>query len=149
MVQVQLAAIILWHTFALRTWRQRLLRTRAFFPPHILLSHSAESEARGSSNMAGTPARHTQKQWFCTLGMLLQALKEKTRIFVPEGVLLLGVIDEMNVLRSGEVFLQINPSVTSGKRPVLITGPVIMARNPCFHPGDIRKLQVRTASVRL
>lgn len=69
-------------------------------------------------------------------------MKEKTRIFVPDSVLLLGVMDEVRALVSGEVFLQINPGVTSGKSAVVITGPVIMARNPCFHPGDIRKLQV-------
>ena len=79
---------------------------------------------------------------------LAQALKERTRIYVPDSVLLLGVMDEMNVLDSGEVFLRIDPSTGSNTSPVIITGPVIMARNPCFHPGDIRKLQVCSAPTR-
>ena len=74
---------------------------------------------------------------------ILQALKEKTRIYVPDAVLLMGVMDELNVLRTGELFLNISPRPGSGMSPVVITGPVIMGRNPCFHPGDIRRLQVR------
>ena len=66
----------------------------------------------------------------------------RTRIYVPDSVLLMGVMDEVGELRSGELFLQINPRQDGASSPVVITGPVIMARNPCFHPGDIRKLQV-------
>ena len=28
-------------------------------------------------------------------------------------------------------------------RPEVITGEVVVAKNPCFHPGDVRKLRVR------
>ena len=76
---------------------------------------------------------------------LLQALKERTRIYVPDSALLLGVMDEMSVLHHGEVFLRVDPRDGNGASPVVITGPVVMARNPCFHPGDIRKLQVCSA----
>ena len=75
---------------------------------------------------------------------LVQALKEKARIYVPEAVLLMGVMDEMSVLQPGELFLSIDPQNgrVPGASPQVITGPVIMGRNPCFHPGDIRRLQV-------
>lgn len=73
----------------------------------------------------------------------LQALKEKTRIYVPESVLLMGVMDEAGVLAHGELFLQIAPRLGGeAMAPVVITGPVIMGKNPCFHPGDVRLLQV-------
>ena len=74
----------------------------------------------------------------------MQALKEKARIYVPQAVLLMGVMDEMSVLQPGELFLSIDPQNgrVPGASPQVITGPVIMGRNPCFHPGDIRQLQV-------
>lgn len=76
----------------------------------------------------------------------MQALKEKARIYVPQAVLLMGVMDEMSVLQPGELFLCIDPQNgrVPGAGPQVITGPVIMGRNPCFHPGDIRRLQVST-----
>jgi RNA-dependent RNA polymerase len=49
-----------------------------------------------------------------------------------EGALMLGVADETGTLKSGEVFIQSNGHV--------IEGPVVVAKNPCVHPGDIRVL---------
>ena len=74
----------------------------------------------------------------------MQALKEKARIYVPRAMLLMGVMDEMSVLQPGELFLSIDPQNgrVPGASPQVITGPVIMGRNPCFHPGDIRRLRV-------
>jgi RNA-dependent RNA polymerase len=71
-----------------------------------------------------------------------QDLKAKTRIFVPKSALLMGVMDEVGVLQSGEVFLAINPAPGTQSLPSIITVDVIIAKNPCFHPGDVRKLKV-------
>ena len=81
----------------------------------------------------------------------MQSLKERTRIYVPKAVLLMGVMDELSVLEPGELFLSIDPQNgrVPGTSPQVITGPVIMGRNPCFHPGDIRRLQVFHALVLL
>jgi hypothetical protein len=69
-------------------------------------------------------------------------LRDKTRIFVPDACLLIGTVDELDILKEGHVFLQIDRSPLLDA-PQIIEGLVIVAKNPCFHPGDIRVLQVR------
>lgn len=82
------------------------------------------------------PAARKLKQW------QMQDLRNKTRIFVPEATLLMGVVDELGVLEYGQVFIQIDRTLTLDS-PQLVAGNVIIAKNPCFHPGDVRVLQVR------
>lgn len=36
-------------------------------------------------------------------------LRTKARLLVPDGATLVGVLDEFNVLREGEVFVQVGP----------------------------------------
>jgi RNA-dependent RNA polymerase len=62
-------------------------------------------------------------------------IKKKARILAPMSLILMGIVDEHAVLEYGEVFIY--PSVDS---PDPITGPVVIAKNPCLHPGDIRVL---------
>lgn len=71
---------------------------------------------------------------------MIQELKKKTRIFVPDGACLLGVMDEVGVLSYGEVYVQIEDR--EGSRQT-IRGEVLVAKNPCFHPGDVRVLKVQ------
>lgn len=66
---------------------------------------------------------------------------------MPEACLLIGVVDEWNVLEEGQVFLQIDSSPLLDD-PQVIQGTVIVAKNPCFHPGDVRVLQVRDSPSR-
>jgi RNA-dependent RNA polymerase len=89
-------------------------------------------------------------------------LRTKSRIFVPKGRLLMGCLDETKTLNYGEVFVQVTPTpgdrrfVDDGltqfpKYPLgeakkkgvahFVTGWVVVAKNPCVHPGDIRKLK--------
>ncbi|CAF1202197.1 unnamed protein product [Rotaria sordida] len=73
---------------------------------------------------------------------LVKELRTKAKIFVPNSWSLLGVVDESRTLNYGEVFIQIDSSneqrdESTGK---IFRGPVVVTRNPCFHPGDIRKL---------
>ncbi|CAF4723521.1 unnamed protein product [Rotaria sp. Silwood1] len=71
----------------------------------------------------------------------VKELRTKTRILVPNTWSLFGVVDETGTLRYGEVFIQIEQKPESGDySSKIITGPVIVTRNPCFHPGDIRRL---------
>lgn len=96
----------------------------------------------------------------------IKYLKEKARITISEGSLLLGCIDETASLRGHydsdfkpsvtasvdekakhvpQVFVQLsrdpninNSDSKSNVRPKVILGPMLLARNPSLHPGDIR-----------
>ncbi|KAL9029678.1 MAG: hypothetical protein Q9196_002102 [Gyalolechia fulgens] len=84
----------------------------------------------------------------------IKYLKEKARITLPEGAFLLGCIDETATLRGHfngtlpatdfndkvsklpEVFVQLSKG--PGDKASVILGPMLLARNPSLHPGDIR-----------
>jgi RNA-dependent RNA polymerase len=66
----------------------------------------------------------------------VKELRIKARIFVDNTWSLFGVIDETRTLKYGEVFIQIEKRNKSGNLfSKIITGPVVVTRNPCFHPG--------------
>lgn len=69
---------------------------------------------------------------------VLKDLKKKAKIVVPKGAYLLGVMDETGTLEEGEVFVQICDTSNNGLNKQVITGDVVVFRNPCFHPGDVR-----------
>ncbi|KAI3696610.1 hypothetical protein L6452_29029 [Arctium lappa] len=84
----------------------------------------------------------------------LEDLREKSRIFVPEGRWLMGCLDELGVLEQGQCFIQVsNPSVENcfvkhgsrfsdtKRKLTVIKGTVVIAKNPCLHPGDVRVLE--------
>ncbi|XP_068642476.1 RNA-dependent RNA polymerase 6-like [Aristolochia californica] len=88
--------------------------------------------------------------WSAQVGDLLH----KARIFVPLGRWLLGCLDELGVLEHGQCFVQVsNPlleksfnkhgSRFSGLKnnAKVIIGTLVIAKNPCLHPGDIRILE--------
>ncbi len=87
----------------------------------------------------------------------IKYLKEKARITVGEGALLFGCVDETATLKGHfdhvvppshdasieektkalpEVFVQL--SKNPDEKPLVILGPMLLARNPSLHPGDIR-----------
>ncbi|KAK8513559.1 hypothetical protein V6N12_052737 [Hibiscus sabdariffa] len=81
-------------------------------------------------------------------------LREKTRIFINSGRWLMGVLDELGVLEQGQCFIKVsNPSIENcfvkhgsrfaetKKKFEVIKGLVVIAKNPCLHPGDIRILE--------
>ncbi|KAK8567430.1 hypothetical protein V6N12_006018 [Hibiscus sabdariffa] len=81
------------------------------------------------------------------LSMMLQTfrtsklleLRTKTRIFIKNGRSMMGCLDETRTLNYGEVFVQF-----SGSRPeqrFLVQSRVVVAKNPCLHPGDVRVLR--------
>ncbi|KAE8667250.1 RNA-dependent RNA polymerase 1 [Hibiscus syriacus] len=80
------------------------------------------------------------------LSMMLQTfrasklleLRTKTRIFIKNGRSMMGCLDETRTLNYGQVFVQF-----SGSRPgqrFLVQDKVVVAKNPCLHPGDVRVL---------
>jgi RNA-dependent RNA polymerase len=62
----------------------------------------------------------------------LRQLRQKQKIFLKKSGCLIGVVDEKNTLDYGECFLQVPEGIVEGK--------VVVAKNPCLHPGDIRVL---------
>ncbi|CAL8080579.1 unnamed protein product [Prunus armeniaca] len=91
------------------------------------------------------------------LSLMLQAfcasklveLRSKTRIFVPDGRSLMGCLDETRTLEYGQVYVQCsrrkifgcNRSDTSSDDNFIVRGKVVVAKNPCLHPGDVRVLE--------
>lgn len=81
----------------------------------------------------------------------LSDLKSRCRIFVPKGRILLGCLDETGRLNYGQVYVRITMTKTElecgdeSLRKVdestgVIVGKVVVTKNPCLHPGDIRVL---------
>ncbi|KAF8035866.1 hypothetical protein BT93_C1786 [Corymbia citriodora subsp. variegata] len=97
---------------------------------------------------------HLRGMLMCIRAAQLWDLREKARIFVPSGRWLMGCLDELGVLEQGQCFIQVSRpalencfikhgsrfSETKKNRQV-ITGFVVVAKNPCLHPGDIRILE--------
>ncbi|KAF3432098.1 hypothetical protein FNV43_RR26837 [Rhamnella rubrinervis] len=90
----------------------------------------------------------------CRASKLLD-MRNKTKIFVPNGRSMLGCLDETARLKYGEVFVQcsrrklsddfsfISSDITSSSSQdnFIIRGKVIVCKNPCLHPGDVRVLR--------
>ncbi|KAH0985408.1 hypothetical protein GBA52_012585 [Prunus armeniaca] len=85
----------------------------------------------------------------------LQKLRSKTRIFVPNGRSMMGCLDETGTLEYGQVFVQcshrgsrqfydasshIISGSSSSEDSFIVKGKVVVAKNPCLHPGDMRVL---------
>ncbi|KFK22402.1 hypothetical protein AALP_AAs59355U000100, partial [Arabis alpina] len=70
----------------------------------------------------------------------LLELRTKTRVFIPRGRSMMGCLDETEKLEYGQVVVQYSDPTRPGSR-YNITGPVVVAKNPCLHPGDVRVLQ--------
>ncbi|KAJ7776043.1 RNA dependent RNA polymerase-domain-containing protein [Mycena maculata] len=72
----------------------------------------------------------------CIKCQLLRDLKYKARVLVHDGAYLMGVADEYDVLKEGEIYCAITPSGPNSRR--VITGQCTIFRSPCIHPGDAR-----------
>ncbi|GMH33449.1 hypothetical protein BSKO_01283 [Bryopsis sp. KO-2023] len=71
----------------------------------------------------------------------MQNIRKKSRIPVdPRGArMLLGVVDETESLRYGQVFIQISVNLKnplSGSK--VLKQKVVVGKSPCLHPGDVR-----------
>lgn len=70
---------------------------------------------------------------------LLLDVQNRSRILVPQGVCLIGIMDETNILKQGEVFIQLSGR-KGEENKVLIYPKIAVGRSPLLHPGDIRVL---------
>ncbi|KAF1765131.1 hypothetical protein GCK72_005083 [Caenorhabditis remanei] len=65
----------------------------------------------------------------------------KAKIFLPPnlGRSMYGVVDETGLLQYGQVFIQYSPTIRqTSDIPILKTGKVLITKNPCHVPGDVR-----------
>ncbi|XP_030468173.1 RNA-dependent RNA polymerase 1-like isoform X1 [Syzygium oleosum] len=80
-------------------------------------------------------------------------LRTKTKIFLPKGRRMMGCLDETQTLEYGQVFVQysgrrkkqmLDESImfigTDSDQRSVVQGNVVVAKNPCLHPGDVRVL---------
>ncbi|XP_043696161.1 probable RNA-dependent RNA polymerase 1 [Telopea speciosissima] len=75
----------------------------------------------------------------------LQELRKKSRIFVPNGRSLMGCLDETRTLEYGQIFVQVSRigcKRVHDSSPFIVERKVIVAKNPCLHPGDLRAVDV-------
>ncbi|XP_013585196.1 PREDICTED: RNA-dependent RNA polymerase 1 [Brassica oleracea var. oleracea] len=70
----------------------------------------------------------------------LLELRTKTRVFIPRGRSMMGCLDETRTLEYGQVVVQYTDPTRPGSK-YIVTGLVVVAKNPCLHPGDVRVLQ--------
>ena len=68
----------------------------------------------------------------------LRSLKHKTRIPVPNGWHLHGIMDEFGILEEGQVFIIVNEN---GVSKTITGNRIIISRAPCLHPGDVQLVQ--------
>ncbi|XP_021909790.1 RNA-dependent RNA polymerase 1-like [Carica papaya] len=82
----------------------------------------------------------------------LHDLRTKTRIFIRDGRSMMGCLDETGKLEYGQVFVQYSGAnrwevsadslqISSGNGLHVVQGNVVIAKNPCLHPGDMRVLR--------
>lgn len=95
------------------------------------------------------------------LSMMIQAhhenqlsdLRSRCRVFVPKGRILIGCLDETGILNYGEVYVRVTMTKAElqardqiffhkvDESTSVVIGKVIVTKNPCLHPGDIRVLE--------
>lgn len=135
---------------------QMLVNTEVAFD---VLTASCADQGNTAAIMLGAGFKpqtepHLRGMLTCIRAAQLGDLREKARIFVPSGRWLMGCLDEVGVLEQGQCFIQVsNPSLENcfskhGSRfsevknnLQIIRGLVIVAKNPCLHPGDVRVLE--------
>lgn len=63
----------------------------------------------------------------------LRDLKHRARIPVPQGMTLIGIMDETGFLNEGEIYCAVQ-----GRGRNLTSRNVLVTRSPCHHPGDVQ-----------
>lgn len=97
---------------------------------------------------------HLRGMLMCIRAAQLWGLREKARIFVTEGRWCMGCFDESGVLQEGQCFIQVSTPLLekcfskhgslfaeTKNNLTVVRGTVVIAKNPCLHPGDVRILE--------
>ncbi|KAI8818422.1 RNA dependent RNA polymerase-domain-containing protein, partial [Fimicolochytrium jonesii] len=69
----------------------------------------------------------------------LRDMKRRAKVHIRKGCNLLGVMDETGELPENKLFLQYTNPSTNKKE--IVTGPVLVTRSPCLHPGDVQVVE--------
>jgi hypothetical protein len=72
----------------------------------------------------------------CARAHALREIKHRAHIPVPDSFTLLGVSDEWDCLREGEIYATVFDEQTGVSQP--IRGRVLLTRSPQIHPGDLQ-----------
>lgn len=96
---------------------------------------------------AGFPIKTDRfvREWVGAVrNQLLLDLRLKARICVPQGIILMGIMDETQTLAPDQVFFQVRDPkrINIPERGSLLA----VGRNPCLHSGGIRLLKMVDAS---
>ncbi|KAL0586251.1 hypothetical protein ABG067_004100 [Albugo candida] len=80
-----------------------------------------------------------------TYAYKVQNVVHRARILIPKARVMMGVADFTGTLEYGQVFVQYSEQESDEKRINVILDQVnvVVHRNPCHHPGDIRVLRCR------
>ncbi|KAI3454526.1 hypothetical protein Pfo_011189 [Paulownia fortunei] len=83
----------------------------------------------------------------------LSDLRSRCRIFVPRGRVLVGCLDETGALEYGQVYIRVTMTKSElqcrnqtffqrvDETTSVVKGKVVVTKNPCLHPGDVRVLE--------
>jgi RNA-dependent RNA polymerase len=71
----------------------------------------------------------------------LSDLRWRARLQIKQGVYLLGIPDELEILKEGEVFCRYQNPDEPDEEAQVVTGTCIICRAPALHPGDIRHVK--------
>ena len=89
----------------------------------------------------------------------MSEIKSRCRIFVRRGRVLIGCLDEARVLDHGQVYVRIRMTGAEIEMrddmrlkkmddgTAVVVGRVVVTKNPCLHPGDVRVLDAVYDSV--
>ena len=100
-------------------------------------------QIKGSFDLVSEP--HFFRLLRCCHRIGVSDLCKRANLPVRDGCLVMGIPDYSGRLATDQIFLMIpdedpmEDSSSSGGR--VIQGPVIIYRNPCLHPGDIRRVE--------
>jgi hypothetical protein len=107
---------------------------------NILHLEVRKQEELSEEESPGWTSELIESTLHCIETHVLRELKYRAHIEVPGSYTLLGVSDEWQCLREGEIFATVYDERTGLHKP--ITGDVAITRSPQIHPGD---MQVVTA----
>jgi RNA-dependent RNA polymerase len=118
----------------------------------VVAKTETQADIRRADQLSDWPVRTMLKYGFnrdpCLQDLLrviecrtLSDLRWRARLEIKQGVYLLGIPDELEILKEGEVFCQYrNPDDLDDDLKV-VTGLAIICRAPALHPGDIRRVK--------
>ncbi|OQU76799.1 hypothetical protein SORBI_3010G213100, partial [Sorghum bicolor] len=117
--------------------------------------HGSTAGLMLTAGFAPATEPHLRAMLLAICASQMKGLLDKTWIFVPKGRWLMGCLDELGILEQGQCFIRVStPSLNNHymnrgsispseykNNAEIIVGTVVMAKNPCLHPGDVRILE--------